>query len=94
MAHCLLVDSDEELFGSDESDEDFEIGDEEPETEDSYNSDESDFDESTESTTGEANTDDLTLLLSKNGKVQYSCVPPPLGRPVGRNSFSNKGGII
>lgn len=86
MAHCLVADSDEELFGSDESDEDFVPEEDEPESEDSYNSDDSDFDCTTESQTEETS-EVSNLLLSKDGKIQYSYDPPPLGRPVDRSSF-------
>lgn len=98
MAHRLVVDSDEEFFGFDESDEDFipEDGDTEPEIEynSEYNSDDSDFDDTSELSSSTETNDDSVLLLSKDGKIQYSRDPPPLGRPVGRNSFSNKGLII
>lgn len=95
MAHCLLVDSDEELFGSDESDEEFVLDEEEePEIQDSYCSDDSNFDDDAELQSNESVRDESTFLLSKCGKIQYSRDPPPLGRPIGRSSFSNKGKII
>lgn len=96
MAYCLSVDSDEEIFGSDESDEDWDPEEEEdePESEDSYCSDDSNFDDDTESQSNEESIDEPAFLLSKSGTIQYSRDPPPLGRPVGRSSFSNKGWII
>lgn len=94
MAH-ELVDSDEEIFGSDESDEeDYTPSDTVSESDEVYDSDQSDFDAIEKELVAEAIEDETVLLLSKDGKTQYSFDPPPLGRPVGRSSFSNKGGII
>lgn len=90
MAQRFVEDSGEEVFGSDESDEDVEFEEYEPEPEDEYKSDDSDV--------------ILTIqpiyrqtrhqFYCCRKMVQYSYDPPPLGRPVGRSSFSNKGWII
>lgn len=88
----FFQDSDDEYIDSEESeDEEFDLSDCEPESEDDYDSDRSDFepfDEEEERASEEAT---ATLFMSKDKKIQYTLDPPPLGRPVGRSSFSNKG---
>lgn len=94
MAYFYQDSDDDDFIDSEESDdEDFVPSDNQPESEDDYDSDQSDFDplgdDLAEGTSEEAAA--VALFMSKDGKIQYTRDTPPLGRPVGRSSYSNKG---